>query len=177
QLTTPNIPGLEGRPFGDELKVRLGTAVTLENDINLAAVGEHWAGVAQGVDDFAFLSVGTGMGMGLVLAGELHRGKHGAAGEVDWALAGLGDEVDPSAEGVAALAARLASDRSIRTSLVPPYDARDIFAAARSAGRRPSLRARQRVRQPAARDGLDGYRHRLRLCRCLQLDLGRLATA
>src|SRR5437868_11684902 len=128
-----NVPGLEGRPFGDELRDRLGVVVTLENDVNLAAVGEQWLGVARGVDNFAFLSVGTGMGMGLVLGGELHRGKHGAAGEVDWALAGLGDEVDPSAEGVAALAARLASDRSIRTSLVPPYDARDIFAAARSA--------------------------------------------
>ncbi len=133
QLTTPNIPGLEGRRFGHELRDRLGVAVTLENDVNLAAVGERWAGVARGVDDFAFLSVGTGMGMGLVLGGELHRGKHGAAGEVDWALAGMTDEVDPSAEGVAVLAARLASESSTETSLVPPYDARDIFAAARSA--------------------------------------------
>ena len=102
-LTSPNIPGLEGRAFGVELGDLLGIDVTLENDVNLAAVGERWAGVARGVDDFAFLSVGTGMGMGLVLGGELHRGNHGAAGEVDWALAGLAEDVDPSADGVAAL--------------------------------------------------------------------------
>src|SRR5512133_972884 len=131
-LTSPNIPGLEGRAFGVELGDLLGIDVTLENDVNLAAVGERWAGVARGVDDFAFLSVGTGMGMGLVLGGELHRGNHGAAGEVDWALAGISDEVDPSAEGVAALGARVAPDGRAGTSLTPPYDAREIFAAARS---------------------------------------------
>jgi predicted NBD/HSP70 family sugar kinase/DNA-binding CsgD family transcriptional regulator len=130
-LTTPNIPGLEGRAFGRELGEQLGIDVTLENDVNLAAVGERWAGVARGVDDFAFLSVGMGMGMGLVLGGELHRGNHGAAGEVDWALAGLAEDVDPSAEGVAALAARIAPAGSTGTSLAPPYDARAVFAAAR----------------------------------------------
>jgi predicted NBD/HSP70 family sugar kinase len=131
QLTTPNIPGLEGRALGVELRDRLGVEVTLENDINLAAVGEHWAGVARGVEDFAFLSVGTGMGMGLVLGGELHRGNHGAAGEVDWALAGMAEDVDPSADGVAALATRLAESSAGSTSLSPPYDTRAIFAAAR----------------------------------------------
>jgi len=132
QLTSPNIPGLEGRAFGTDAQQRLGLAVTIENDVNLAAVGERWTGVAQGVDDFAFLSIGTGMGMGLVLGGELHRGNHGAAGEVDWALAGISDQVDPSADGVAALGARLAPDGWSGTSLTPPYDAREIFAAARS---------------------------------------------
>jgi predicted NBD/HSP70 family sugar kinase len=131
QLTTPNIPGLEGRALGLELRDQLGIEVTLENDINLAAVGEHWAGVARGVEDFAFLSVGTGMGMGLVLGGELHRGNHGAAGEVDWALAGIAEDVDPSADGVAALATRLAEGLAGSTSLSPPYDTRAIFAAAR----------------------------------------------
>ncbi len=130
-LTTPNIPGLEGRAFGRELAELLGSSVTLENDVNLAAVGERWAGVARGVDDFAFLSIGTGMGMGLVLGGELHRGNHGAAGEVDWALAGLAEDVDPSAEGVAALVARIAPAQPTETLLTPPYDAREIFAAAR----------------------------------------------
>ena len=132
QLTSPNIPGLEGRAFGADAQQRLGLAVTIENDVNLAAVGERWTGVAQGVDDFAFLSIGTGMGMGLVLGGELHRGNHGAAGEVDWALAGISDQADPSADDVAALGARLAPDGWSGTSLTPPYDAREIFAAARS---------------------------------------------
>ena len=124
-----NVPGLEGRPFGGELAARLGLPVTLENDINLAALGEQRAGVARGVDDFAFLSVGTGMGAGIVLGGELHRGRHGAAGEVDYALGALGSDADPSAPAVAALAQRLASGAS--TALVPPYDPREVFAAAR----------------------------------------------
>ena len=71
------------------------------------------------------------MGMGLVLGGELHRGNHGAAGEVDWALAGMAEDVDPSADGVAALATRLAEGSAGSTSLSPPYDTRAIFAAAR----------------------------------------------
>jgi len=68
--------------------------LTLENDINLAALGEHWFGVAEGVDDFVFVSVVTGLGAGLVLHGELHRGHHGAAGELDYALTGFDEDVD-----------------------------------------------------------------------------------
>jgi predicted NBD/HSP70 family sugar kinase len=126
-----NVPGLEGRAFDAELHERLGLPVTLENDVNLAALGEHWRGVARGIDDFAFLSVGTGMGAGIVLRGELHRGHHGAAGEVDYALSGLHAELDPSAAGVSALAERLAAARR----LASPYDARTIFAEARSGDR------------------------------------------
>src|SRR6266508_1965813 len=145
-----NVPGLEGRPFGDELRDRLGVVVTLENDVNLAAVGEQWLGVARGIDDFAFLSVGTGLGMGLVVGGELHRGHHGAAGEVDYALGGIADEVDPSAAGVAALAARLVEDSSGGASLTPPYEARAIFAAARSGDRLARAVVEETARRIAA---------------------------
>ena len=65
-------------------RTRLGERVTLENDVNLAALGERRLGVAHGVDDFMFLSVGTGLGAGLVLRGELQRGHNGAAGELDY---------------------------------------------------------------------------------------------
>jgi predicted NBD/HSP70 family sugar kinase len=130
RLTSPYISGLEERGFGDEVRERLGIQVTLDNDINLAAVGERWAGVARGVDDFAFLSIGTGAGLGLVLGGELHRGTHGAAGEIDWALAGADDELDPSAPGVEALAAELGWNGTSSRS-TPPYDVREVFTAAR----------------------------------------------
>ena len=125
-----NVPGLEERPFEAELDERLGIRVTLENDINLAALGERWRGVARGVDNFAFLSIGTGLGAGIVLRGELHRGHHGAAGEVDYALGGLQDDLDPSAAAVSALAAQLVDGRP-DTGLAPPYDVRAIFAEAR----------------------------------------------
>ena len=115
-----NVAGLEGRRFASELQAALDLPVTLENDINLAALGERWQGVARGVADFVFLSVGTGMGAGLVLGGELHRGRNGAAGEIDFALVGVGETVDPSAAQVSELAhdlAGLAADpRSVFTS-------------------------------------------------------------
>jgi predicted NBD/HSP70 family sugar kinase len=118
-----NVAGLEGRPFARELQAALELPVTLENDINLAALGEQWQGVARGVADFVFLSVGTGMGAGVVLGGELHRGRHGAAGEIDFALIGLGETVDPSAPQVSALASELAGLRA---------DPRTVFGAARN---------------------------------------------
>ena len=120
-----NVAGLEGRRFADELQAALGLAVALENDINLAALGEQWQGVARGVSDFVFLSVGTGMGAGLVLGGELHRGRNGAAGELDFALGELGEAVDPAAPQVAELARE-------RTGLADPPA---LFAAARTGDR------------------------------------------
>jgi predicted NBD/HSP70 family sugar kinase len=123
-----NIPGLEGRDFRREVADRLGLTVTLENDINLAAVGEQWAGIARGVDDFVFLSIGTGLGSGVVLRGEIHRGHNGAAGELDYTRAGH-DDFDPCASAISSLAAELAAKQP--TSLSAPYDARSVFAAAR----------------------------------------------
>ena len=105
RVALTNIPGLDGRRFAPELEDRLGLPVTVENDINLAALGERWQGVARGVDDFVFLSVGTGLGAGLVLHGELHRGRNGAAGELD---------VVASACRRTSTRARLRSRRSLR---------------------------------------------------------------
>jgi predicted NBD/HSP70 family sugar kinase len=127
-----SVAGLEGVSFRSALRERLELPVTLENDVNLAALGEQWQGVARGVDDFVFLSVGTGMGAGLVLHGELHRGRNGAAGEVDFALVGLGEDVDPCAGAISAYTEALVAGRTPETVLQPPYDARDIFAAARA---------------------------------------------
>ena len=59
-----------------------GSEVIVENDANLSVVGEHARGAAQGVDVVACLTVGTGIGMGLLLNGKLFRGAHGAAGEI-----------------------------------------------------------------------------------------------
>jgi predicted NBD/HSP70 family sugar kinase len=125
-----NVAGLEGRSFGAELEERLGVSVTVENDVNLAALGEGSLGVAHGVDDFVFLSVGTGLGAGLVLRGELQRGHNGAAGELDYVRVGLEQELDPCAAALAEVAKRLSADA--RTVLVPPFEARSVFAAARS---------------------------------------------
>jgi predicted NBD/HSP70 family sugar kinase/DNA-binding CsgD family transcriptional regulator len=132
RVALTSVPGLDGLPFATELERRLGLPVSVENDTNLAALGEQWQGVARGVDDFVFLSVGTGLGAGLVLHGELHRGRNGAAGELDVVSAGLPQEIDPCAAAVSQLAARLAAERNGSSSLAPPYDPRSIFSAARA---------------------------------------------
>ena len=132
RVALTSVPGLDGLRFAPELEDRLGLPVTVENDINLAALGEQWQGVARGVDDFVFLSVGTGLGAGLVLHGELHRGRNGAAGELDVVSAGLPEDIDPCAAAVSQLAARLTAERDGASSLAPPYDPRSIFSAARA---------------------------------------------
>jgi predicted NBD/HSP70 family sugar kinase len=127
-----NVPGLGGMTFGAELEARLGVPVVVENDVNLAALGEAWRGVARGVEDFAFLSVGTGLGAGLVLRGELHRGRNGAAGEVDFVAAGDARDIDPCASAVSVMAARMAREAGAPTALAPPFDVPSVFAAARA---------------------------------------------
>jgi len=64
------------------LEAGLSAPLVLDNNVNLAALGERWRGHAKEVPTFAFLAVGAGIGMGLVHNGELVRGAHGAAGEV-----------------------------------------------------------------------------------------------
>ena len=128
-----NIHGLDGLEVGAELRRQLDIEVTVENDVNLAALGERWRGVAQGGDDFAFLSIGTGLGAGLVLGGELHRGQHGAAGEVDYAFGvGVEREVDPCAAALVAYVGELASRGQYATTLAEPFAVPAVFAAARA---------------------------------------------
>ncbi|WP_194914433.1 ROK family transcriptional regulator [Catenulispora rubra] len=77
------------------LRTLLGRPVLVENDCNLAAVAEHWRGVAQDVDDLVFVHSGNRTSAGLVLAGRLHRGHSGGAGEIG-ALAQIGWEDAPA---------------------------------------------------------------------------------
>ncbi len=128
-----NVHGLEGIRVDAELERLLGVPVTLENDINLAALGEQSHGVARGVDDFVFLSIGTGLGAGVVLHREIHRGHHGAAGEVDFALgSGIERDTDPAAEAISAFARRLVAADGRATALGPSFEVPAIFEAARA---------------------------------------------
>jgi predicted NBD/HSP70 family sugar kinase len=68
--------------FATPLEARLGAPVILENNVNLAAIGERWQGVATELDTFAVVAVGAGIGAGIMHRGELLRGANGAAGEV-----------------------------------------------------------------------------------------------
>lgn len=69
-------------PFGDVMSERLGMPVFVDNDSNVATLAEHRAGAARGADDVVMLTIGTGIGGGLVLGGELYRGSIGAGAEL-----------------------------------------------------------------------------------------------
>jgi len=79
----PSLPGLQTRGAIDRLRDELGGApLRIENDVNLAGLAELANGHGTEQDDFVFVSVGTGVGMALVLGGELRRGASGTAGEI-----------------------------------------------------------------------------------------------
>ena len=76
-----NLPGWQQVPLAEWLESRLQRPVTLANDGNCAVLGEQWLGAAQGVDDVVLLTLGTGVGGGVILGGELFVGRRGAAAE------------------------------------------------------------------------------------------------
>jgi glucokinase len=76
-----NLPGWENYPARAEIERRLGARVVLENDARVAAFGEQWLGAARGVANMAVLTLGTGIGGGIVLEGKIFHGMNGMAGE------------------------------------------------------------------------------------------------
>ena len=81
-VASPNMRGANNVPVGPGLRERLGVAVHVENDATLAAYGEWKAGAALGAVDAVMVTLGTGIGGGIVMGGELQRGAHGFAGEI-----------------------------------------------------------------------------------------------
>jgi predicted NBD/HSP70 family sugar kinase len=73
--------GWENLPLGAMLEQQLDLPVVLDNDVNALAVAEHWFGAGRGVPDFLALSIGRGVGLGMILNGRLYRGSAGGAGE------------------------------------------------------------------------------------------------
>ena len=78
---SPNLPGWHNYPVREEIERRLKTQVILENDANAAAFGEKWLGAANNVDSMCMLTLGTGVGGGIVLDGKIWHGMTGMAGE------------------------------------------------------------------------------------------------
>lgn len=96
---SPNLPDWADYPVRTDIERRLGARVILENDANSAALGEKWLGAARDVDDMAMLTLGTGVGGGLVLGGRVWHGATGMAGEFghttvdpDGAMCGCGNQ-------------------------------------------------------------------------------------
>jgi glucokinase len=79
---SPNLPGFENFAVRDEIERLLKTPVLLENDANAAALGEKWIGAGREVDDLVLLTLGTGIGGGIIVGGKVLHGFIGMAGEL-----------------------------------------------------------------------------------------------
>jgi glucokinase len=79
---SPNLPGWDDYPVRDEIERLLATPVVLENDANVAAFGEGWLGAARGYNEVCMITLGTGVGGGIVIGGKVWQGMNGMAGEV-----------------------------------------------------------------------------------------------
>jgi predicted NBD/HSP70 family sugar kinase len=138
----PNIEAWEGvlaeRVLSDVLKL----PVRVENDVNLAALGERTAGGGRDAESFAYLSIGSGLGAGIVLNGHLHRGARGAAGEIGFLPIGA-DPFTPNQLGHGgAMEAQLSSHALVErasqlaqatdTRLSAPFEVEELFDAARA---------------------------------------------
>jgi len=77
----PIMAGWHEYPVGQRLSERFAVPALVDNDVNIMALGEQWV-MSPRIDDFIYLKVGTGIGSGLVLGGHIHRGAHGAAGDI-----------------------------------------------------------------------------------------------
>ena len=85
-IATSYLMGWRDVPLRELLESEFGVPASIDNDVNLAAIGEHRTGVAQGTSDFLFLAIGTGIGAGIVLNGQVHRGSIWTAGEIGYML-------------------------------------------------------------------------------------------
>ena len=85
-IATSYLLGWRNVALRDLLEAALGVPAAIENDVNLGAVGECWAGAASAASDFVFLAIGTGLGAGIVLGGKLFRGSRWTAGEIGYML-------------------------------------------------------------------------------------------
>jgi predicted NBD/HSP70 family sugar kinase len=110
---SPNVHGLDTVNMRELIANKLGTEVSIENDVNLALVGEHWQGRARGIGNAALVFVSTGVGMGFTANGILIRGISGAAGEIAYMPIGS-DLYSPEALSAGALEREIGASGMLR---------------------------------------------------------------
>jgi glucokinase len=139
----PNLEGWARVPMATVLRRALGVPVFVDNDVNLAILGERWRGAARGHETCVFISVGTGIGAGVVVNGELYHGRRFMAGEI--ALMCMGPQYVATDFGARGCLETLAGLKAIATRWSAP-DAvqadgwvRALFDAAK-AGDQPARR-------------------------------------
>jgi glucokinase len=133
-----NLAGWIDVPVAQMLRRRLPVAVRVENDVNLAALGEMWQGAGRGRRHLLFVAPGTGIGAGVIIDGKLYRGAHRFAGEIGYSCPGpehleedygLLGRLEALASGPGLL--RRARQR-LGERLPADATARDVFAMARA---------------------------------------------
>ncbi len=137
-------PSLDWRdfPLRQKLHERFQLPVLVENDVNLAVLGEQWFGKGKGVNNMLLLAIGTGMGSGLIIDGAIYRGHNEAAGEVGYMVASTDDLGKPN-EGFGAMErivsgtgvvdrARKLLNGTLSAEQAQSLTASEVFAAARS---------------------------------------------
>jgi glucokinase-like ROK family protein len=82
------IPGLEWRdyPLKDHLVSEFSMPVVVDNDANMLALGEYWSEAQQGIKNLVVVTIGIGIGAGIIIDGDIYRGSHGASGEIGYLL-------------------------------------------------------------------------------------------
>jgi len=88
-LTCSNLPAWDHYPLRDVLVDTLGASVILDNDTNMGVIGEYQFGAGKGVGNLCYVTVSTGMGMGIMVNGKVYSGHSGSAGEVGHVVAEL----------------------------------------------------------------------------------------
>jgi glucokinase len=128
-----NRPGWENYPVRDEIERRLGARVVLDNDANVAALGEQWLGAARGIPNVGVVTLGTGIGGGILLNGKIWHGMNGMSGEFGHVT--VEPEGEPCACGNRGCAEKYASATAIlrmAREAIATGDAQLLAAAASS---------------------------------------------
>jgi len=81
-VTSPNLAGWKNVPIVELIKKKIKMPVAMDNDANCAAIAEHWAGAAKGCTNVILITLGTGVGGGIIINNSIYRGSHGTAGEI-----------------------------------------------------------------------------------------------
>lgn len=135
-VSPPIMPGWDGVAVpGHFAAAYPGVPVLVDNDVNVMALGEHWANWRHAVDDLLFVKVATGIGCGIVSSGALHRGADGAAGDIGHVqVPDAGDELCRCGNRgcVEAVASGGAIARQLRAIGVDAHNSRDVVALVRA---------------------------------------------
>jgi len=127
----PNLPELNGLNLADLVEQKWNLPVRLQNDGQLALLGEQWLGAAKGVRSAVLLTLGTGIGGGIMINGELWRGVTGTAGAMGWVTLDETDEGDPERGWLERkISGTAVNQRASKLSV--PLDSRQLFEAARA---------------------------------------------